>query len=81
VLGESLVFMQGPGMRLFCKTQPSSFLKILFSYFQDLGRVSKICKKQIYPGFKALVLQHVIPVGFQSWFLHIGYYKFYYLKS
>jgi len=47
VLGQSLVFMiiVGSGYETVLKDLTRFFFIILFSYFQDPGRVSKICKK------------------------------------
>ncbi len=49
------------------------FFEILFSYFQNLDRVSKKFQKANHLGFKTPILKHVIPIDFQSWFSHINY--------
>jgi hypothetical protein len=83
MLGGSLVFMIIPGSKyeIVLKDSIKFFLFFLFSYFQNLGRVSKICKKEFHLGFKLLIFKHVIPINFQSQFLHINYHKIYYLRN
>ncbi len=83
MLGGSLVFMIiiGSKYEIVLKYPIRLLFKNLFSYFQNSGRVSKNLQKIISPrGFKAMVFRHVIPISFQSWFLHISYHKFYYIK-
>ncbi len=55
MLDKSLVFMitVGSGYETVLKDPTWFFFKILFSFFQDLGRVSKICKKNKIPGFQS----------------------------
>lgn len=60
---------------------PDSVLLLLFLFKKkaDLRRVLKFFKKNSL-GFKVPVLRHIIPVGFQRWFLDKRYQKFCYFE-